>query len=150
MKYVLSFVGLIAVVCAFVFCGVPKSQDEEYIRLHITANSNSIADQNIKYTVKDAVVKFLNEKLTSVESKSIAKQTILSNLNEIERVVFDVLSQNDAGYLAKVFLSQEEYPTRSYANGVLEGGTYESLKIDLGKAEGDNWWCCVFPAVCIL
>lgn len=150
MKYILSFFGLVAVVCAFVFCGVPKSQEEDYLRLHITANSNSIADQNVKYSVKEAVLNFLNEQLYYVKTQSQAKQTIFNNLQPLQTVVDNVLRQNNANYTARISISKEEYPTRTYSGVVLEGGSYDSLKIDLGNAEGDNWWCCVFPAVCLI
>ncbi len=150
MKYIFSIFGLICAVCGFVFCGQSKPTENEYVRLHITANSSSVFDQNVKYQVKDAIVNFINEKTNNLTSKIANKQEILSDLDEIEEIVCTVLMKNNAPYTASVIFCEEEYPTRSYSNGVLEGGMYPSLKIDLGEAQGENWWCCIMPTVCFV
>ena len=149
MKYILSFFGVVAVLCAVFFC-TRKNQniDEDFVRIHITANSNSDFDKNIKYKVKDAIVDFLIPALADAENKEQAEEMLISNLRKIEAVANDTLKANGARYLAKVSLLEEKMPTRYYADFVLESGIYQSLKIDLGQARGDNWWCVVFPAVC--
>jgi stage II sporulation protein R len=135
-------------------CGTKKEEvttlNSDYLRVHITANSNSNKDENIKYLVKDAVVEFLIPKLADAQTKQDATAIVLENLEQIEEVSNAVLKSEGATYLATATILEEEIPARDYDNLVLESGIYECLKIDLGQAKGDNWWCVVFPAVCFL
>ncbi len=149
MKYILSFFGVVAVLCAVFFCTRKvENVNDDYVRIHITANSNSDFDKNIKYKVKDAVVDFLIPTLAEAENKEQAEELVRANLRKIEAVANDTLMANGVRYLAEVSLLEEKMPTRYYDDFVLESGIYQSLKIDLGAAKGDNWWCVVFPAVC--
>ncbi len=151
MKFILSFIGVSVVALAFGFCSQKtESTNEDYMRIHITANSNSTQDQNMKYLVKDAVVEFLIPMLADAEDKSQASEIICQNLDKIEEVVNCVLKNQNVEYLANVNIVEEEMPARAYDDLVLEAGVYESLNIALGEAKGDNWWCIVFPAVCFL
>ncbi len=151
MKYILSFVGVIIIVGAICFCGFKKDEvNQDYLRIHISANSNSTQDQNVKYVVKDAVVDFLIPYLADATNKDEAMKIVKANLNKIEEVVSYALKVEGVSYDAKVKMSEEEVPTRAYSNFVLESGIYDCLEIELGNAQGDNWWCVVFPAVCFL
>ena len=155
MKYVLSFLGICFVCCGLFFCKEKKSENvtfanDDYMRIHITANSNFDSDLNIKYKVKDEVVEFLIPKLAYAEDRRQAEQIILENLDDIKIVVDNVLICEGVPYDAKISIEQELIPTRVYNNLVLKEGVYQCLKIDLGDAKGDNWWCVVFPAVCFL
>ena len=154
MKYILSFVG-IGIICLAIFlCGgnnaSAKALNEDYMRIHITANSNSVADQNLKYKVKDAVVEFLIPKLAYAENKDEAAEIIALSLFDLQMVVNDILKSEGVEYSATISIIQEEMPARVYDELVLEEGIYDCLKIDLGAGKGDNWWCVVFPAVCFL
>ncbi|MBP3431519.1 MAG: stage II sporulation protein R [Clostridia bacterium] len=153
MKYILSFVGIVIVVLAVFLCRGESSVEavnEDYMRIHIVANSNSEKDQNVKYVVKDAVVEFLIPVLAEAETKDEAKTIILENINKINEVVLAALRCEGAAYSATVSISEENMPMRVYDNLILEEGVYECLNISLGQAQGDNWWCVVFPAVCFL
>ncbi len=149
MKYILSFFGIVAIFCAVFFC-TKKGNDvnDDYVRIHITANSNSDFDKNIKYKVKDAVVDFLIPMLGDVKDKESAEILLKDNLQKIEAVANDALCRFGVKYNAQVTLVEEKIPTRVYDDFSLQSGVYQSLKIDLGQAKGDNWWCVVFPAVC--
>lgn len=151
MKYILSLCGVAIIAFSLIFCGQEKEQvNDDYMRIHIVANSNSTEDQNIKYMVKDAVVDFLIPLLARAESRVEASEIVSQNLSKIEEVVNSVLKAQSANYYASVTIIEEEMPARAYDNMVLEEGIYESLNIKLGQAKGDNWWCVVFPAVCFL
>lgn len=150
MKYILSFLSLVGVLCAIFFCGSETNTDEDYLRIHITANSSSIEDQNMKYYVKDEVVDFLIPLLAEAQDKEQASKIIEENLIKIKEVVSLTLKKYQISYSANVYISQEDMPTRAYGDLVLEEGIYDCLKIDLGEAKGDNWWCVVFPAVCFI
>lgn len=149
MKYILSFFGIVAIFCAVFFCTKKGSDvNDDYVRIHITANSNSDFDKDIKYKVKDAVVDFLIPMLGDVKDKESAEILLKDNLQKIEAVANDALCRFGVKYNAQVTLVEEKIPTRVYDDFSLQSGVYQSLKIDLGQAKGDNWWCVVFPAVC--
>ena len=149
MKYILSFFGIVAIFCAVFFCTKKGNEViDDYLRIHITENSNSDFDKNIKYKVKDAVVDFLIPMLGDVKDKESAEILLKDNLQKIEAVANDALCRFGVKYNAQVTLVEEKIPTRVYDDFSLQSGVYQSLKIDLGQAKGDNWWCVVFPAVC--
>ena len=149
MKYILSFFGIVAIFCAVFFCTKKGNEvNDDYLRIHITANSNSDFDKNIKYKVKDAVVDFLIPMLGDVKDKESAEILLKDNLQKIEAVANDALCRFGVKYNAQVTLVEEKIPTRVYDDFSLQSGVYQSLKIDLGQEKGDNWWCVVFPAVC--
>ncbi len=149
MKYILSFFGVGIIVLAICLCG-GKNSSEDFLRIHIVANSNSTYDQNLKYVVKDAVVGYLLPLLADAQDESEAKEIVLQNLLEINEVANTALESEGATYSASVSITSENMPTRAYESLVLEEGIYDSLKIVLGEGNGDNWWCVVFPAVCYI
>lgn len=149
MKYGLSFVGLVLVCLSiFVFGKGEKNVSDDYLRIHIIANSNSVEDQKLKYDVKDTVTQFLSAELKNAQNFEDAKQKIEQNLPKITAISNDVLKRKGVSYFSNCFVSCEEIPARAYDNLVLGGGKYQTLVIKLGDAEGDNWWCVVFPNVC--
>ena len=149
MKYSWGVVGLVIVCLSiFVFGKSEKNVSDDYLRIHIIANSNSVEDQKLKYDVKDAVTQFLGTELKNAQDFEDAKQKIEQNLPQITAVSNGVLKCKGASYLSNCSLSCEEIPTRAYDNLILGGGKYQTLVIKLGDADGDNWWCVVFPNVC--
>ena len=91
---------------------------------------------------------FLIPMLGDVKDKESAEILLKDNLQKIEAVANDALCRFGVKYNAQVTLVEEKIPTRVYDDFSLQSGVYQSLKIDLGQAKGDNWWCVVFPAVC--
>lgn len=151
MKYILAFIGVVVVGLGIFFCGGGKQNiNDDYMRIHVVANSNDVNDQNIKYIVKDAVVEFLLPQLAQAENKEEAVNIIENNIKKINEVAENALRKCGANYGVNISIEYEDMPTRAYDNMVLEAGTYECLKIELGSAKGDNWWCVVFPAVCFI
>ena len=137
---------IIALIAAF--SGTKEQND--YLRIHIRANSNEIADQQIKLKVKDEVVKYLTPVLADCETKQKAFSSISKNLKNIECIANNVLAHNNYSYTAKASLSRENFPTRSYDGFTLSEGVYDALIISLGSAEGNNWWCVVYPPLCFV
>ncbi len=130
-----------------VFSDGPK---QEYIRIHIRANSNLEIDQNIKYEIKDDIVSYLIPSISSCETREDFVEVINDNLLGIESIANEVLKEKGFSYCAKVKFCQEKFPTRSYDGFVLESGIYDSLIVELGDATGDNWWCVVYPPLCFV
>lgn len=147
-------VGIIVcslVLVLFVVLGTTYKQvNTDYLRIHIRANSNAEVDQLIKYKIKDAVVEVLTPFIANCESFDDVKIVLSENLNVVDNVANNILKQNGFNYLAKSKLCTEEFPTRSYNGYTLEQGFYDAIIVELGKAEGDNWWCVVYPPLCFV
>lgn len=151
MKWLFALFGVAAVLCGiFVFGGKSAQAENDFMRIHVVANSNSSADQNAKYLVKDSVVEFLIPYLSEVKNKEQAQAIILQKLQQINAVANAALKNAGLKYSAVVECLSEKMPMRAYGNFVLAEGVYDSLKITLGAGHGDNWWCVVFPAVCFI
>lgn len=154
MKYLVSGISVLVMVFILFFSQF-EIQSEitnnyEYLRIHIRANSNSEFDQNVKYKVKDAVVDYLIPFLAVCENKKKAYETINQNLKDLELVANNVLKQNNFNYLSNARLCYENFPARSYGNLTLDSGFYNALILDLGQADGDNWWCIAYPPLCFV
>ncbi len=119
------------------------------IRLHVIANSDSEDDQSLKLKVRDGILTMLRELLADAESKEDAKAIITENLSVIEDAAKAVLTESGSSYTAKASLTKEDYPTRRYGGISLPAGCYTSLRIQIGEAEGQNWWCMIFPTLCV-
>ena len=149
MKWVLSLFGIVLSMFSC-FCFKQKNAEDDFLRIHIVANSNSSEDEKVKYLVKDAIVEFLIPFLSQAENENEAEMIVEENLEKICEVANNILAAGNFDYQARVFVKREKMPTRSYDDLTLEEGVYKGLRIELGKAQGDNWWCVIFPAVCFL
>lgn len=126
-----------------------ESVQSEVLRLHIPANSDSEYDQNIKLELRDYILSEYSEKLAceSDIQQAIAQTEAL--LPEIEADCNEFLSAEGAPYGAKAELCNMHFNTRVYDNVTLPAGEYTALRITLGSGEGKNWWCVMFPPLCI-
>lgn len=149
MKKILLALLVLAVLGVGVFCTLEK-ENNDYIRIHIRANSNEEIDQNIKMVVKEKIVNALIPILAKAENKNEAKLLLQHNLDRLASIADDVLENNSFEYGAKAELTREEFPARKYGDLVLEKGEYDALIINLGEGAGDNWWCVAFPPLCFV
>ena len=149
-NFCITFFVLIIIIATVVCVGLtPKKQVEnEYLRIHVRANSNEQIDQQVKYKVKDEVVKFITPYAAECVDKEIAVKLISSITDEIEDVCDRVLRENGFSYTSKASIRTEEFPTRVYGELTLEAGLYDALIIELGTGKGDNWWCVIYPPLC--
>lgn len=122
-----------------------QSISASLVRLHVIAASDEQAEQELKLRVRDAVLEYLEPKLRGVESAAEAQEIIGSDLEGIGRAAAAV----SEGRRVTVSLGEERYPTREYAAFTLPAGRYESLRVILGEGRGHNWWCVVFPPLCL-
>lgn len=122
----------------------------EYLRIHIRADSNEDEAQAVKYRVRDRVVSYLTPMVADCQTKEQAEQKIAGYLKELSAVAETVLRENGFSYGAEAELSQEYFPTRVYEGYTLPAGEYSALIIRLGRGEGDNWWCVVYPPLCFV
>lgn len=121
---------------------------DEYLRIHIRADSNEKEAQAVKYLVRDGVVAYLTPLVAGFSTKRDALDGIQAHLEEISAVATAVLLENGFSYGAKAGLKQEVFPTRVYDGYTLPSGEYSALILTLGEGEGDNWWCVVYPPLC--
>lgn len=117
------------------------------IRLHIIADSDSEADQNVKIKVRDAVLKEVGNRLSS-ENEDECKKEIINNLDEIEEIADRVLAENGFTYRARAMYGKFSFPEKTYKSMTLPAGDYYGVRIVLGSGEGHNWWCVMYPPLC--
>lgn len=144
--FVVLFIIIATVVCATAVS--PAQAENDYLRIHVRANSNDEVDQAVKYKVKDEVVKFITPYAAQCADKQTAIELISSILYDIEDVCDRVLKENGFNYSSKASVRSEEFPTRVYDHLTLEAGIYDALIIELGSGKGDNWWCVIYPPLC--
>lgn len=147
-KAIILCISIIGIILVLIFATNSNDKEEEYLRIHIRANSNSSVDQEVKYKVKDEIVESLIPILAEVETFEEAKIVVEENFGLLESIANKVLQENGFEYVSKIRLDQEEFPTRKYGDLTLESGVYDALIIDLGSGKGNNWWCLVYPAFC--
>ena len=123
--------------------------NENLIRLHVVANSDSEEDQNVKLQVRDAVTASLQQELENLGDVEAAKAYLQENLPKIEKIANETLAAAGFDQQAVVTLCKEAFDTRYYDTFTLPAGVYESLRIIIGEGQGHNWWCVVFPSLCI-
>lgn len=142
---------LFLVLCgiAFTACST-RINKEDYIRIHIRADSNEEDAQSVKLLVRDEIVAYLTKEASGVSSKSEMKGLIINKLDYLTELANNVLRQNGFAYTAEATLGKENFPTKSYGELTLPEGEYEALIIKLGKGEGDNWWCVAYPPLCFI
>ncbi len=127
---------------------VSSQVTDEYLRIHIRADSNENNAQAVKYKVRDRVVEYLTPLVAEYESKEKAARGIRENLSNIARIATQVLKEEGFSYGATAEVKTEKFPTRVYGEFTLPAGEYSALILRLGSGEGDNWWCVVYPPLC--
>lgn len=120
------------------------------IRLRVLANSNSDYDQTIKGKVRDLVQKEMYSLLKDTKGSKEAREKIILELPMIEKKVGQLLTVEKYPLTYQVHFGQNYFPEKQYKGVTYEAGMYESLLITLGEGEGDNWWCVLFPPLCLI
>ncbi len=152
MAIVLVFVSILAVSVFSVSYSdnVNEVISESLIRLHVIANSDSDSDQELKRDVRDRIMEFLKNKIDISKEVSQAELFIENNLDSIEAIAHDVLYEQGVICDVKAYYGIHPFPIKSYGDIKLPAGRYKSLKVILGKGEGSNWWCVIFPPLCFV
>lgn len=138
---------------AAIWCGTLLADrqllNDELIRFHVVADSDDPEDQQVKLLVRDAVVESLSEDLSRLADVEQAKAYLQENLPKIQQIANQTLAAAGVEEEAVVSLCREAFQTRVYDTFTLPAGVYESLRIVIGEGEGHNWWCVVFPTLCL-
>ncbi len=126
------------------------SVQDEIIRFHVIANSDSDKDQQLKLKVRDEVIKFLSPLLDQSSSIEESRKILKENDEEVKKIAKKVIEENGYKYSVESELSRENFPEKIYGNIVLPQGEYEAYRILIGKSSGQNWWCVMFPPLCFV
>jgi len=127
-----------------------KTIAEKIIRFHVLANSDTPMDQSLKLKVKDRVISYTSKYLGDCKDLQSFKKELLKHNENIKTLAEKIIKE--AGYTYKVTteLSREDFPIKTYGDVTLPEGNYEAYRILIGKAEGQNWWCVMFPPLCFI
>lgn len=122
---------------------------ENVLRIHIIANSDSTADQQLKMLVRDAVCREGEDLLSGCETLEEAERVTAENLEDLQSVALKTVRDNGYSYPVSIELKKTAFNTRVYEDFTLPAGEYDALCITIGEGKGQNWWCVMFPSVCV-
>ncbi|MEG1559411.1 MAG: stage II sporulation protein R [Clostridia bacterium] len=129
-----------------------KATDEKsnILRLHIIANSDGVEDQRVKLAVRDAILNSGTLNFSKSEDAMESERKILTLGAALEKIVENTLFENGAYYLFEMRVGKYDFPDKTYGNVLYKAGEYEALRIILGDGGGKNWWCVIYPPLCIV
>lgn len=119
------------------------------VRLHVLANSDSEQDQALKLRVRDRILSVSAPLLEGCKTQKEAEEALRAGMPALEDAAREVIRENGYDYPVRILLDWEDYPTRTYETCAFPAGRYLSLRVCIGKAEGKNWWCVLFPPFCL-
>lgn len=124
--------------------------NEKVIRLHVIANSNTFEDQQLKYKVRNQVITVFNKEFENVSSKEDSEDIIIQKIDSIRQETESVVKKEGYDYQVNVYYGNYKFPRKLYEDIVLPEGYYDSVRIEIGMAQGNNWWCVMFPPLCFV
>lgn len=122
---------------------------ESVLRLHVIANSDSEEDQALKLKVRDAVLQAGDEIFAGSVTRDEAKAKIEPNIEKLKAAAKKVIEENGFDYPVEITVSEEYFPTRTYEKFTLPAGKYMAVRVVIGDGKGQNWWCIMFPPLCL-
>lgn len=138
-------------ICAISYAqNVSNNIANSVFRLHVIANSDSTEDQNLKYIVRDNLLKYMNEICKNCSSKEDAIKLVKENSDSFEQIALDTIKENGYEYDVNINIGTFEFPTKTYGDISLPAGYYDALRVEIGEAKGQNWWCVMFPPLCFV
>lgn len=119
-------------------------------RLHVIANSDSKEDQDLKYKVRDNLLKYMNKICKDCTSKEDAISLVEKNKDIFKQIALDTIRNEGFFYDVNINIGNFEFPTKNYGDISLPAGLYDALRVEIGEAKGQNWWCVMFPPLCFV
>lgn len=129
---------------------VSSDISDSVFRLHVIANSDSKSDQELKYKVRDSLLEYMNNLAVNCSSKEEIISLAQSHKDDFYNIAQQTIKKNGYNYSVKISIGNFEFPTKTYGDISLPAGYYDALKVEIGKAEGQNWWCVMFPPLCFV
>ena len=131
-------------------CRIQESIAQNIIRFHVRANSDSDSDQQLKLKVKNEVTVLLQPMLTNSDSVEQSRNIIAQHMQDIKDTALDTIHNEGYSYDVDVYFEKSYFPMKEYADVTFPPGEYEAFRIDIGDAEGRNWWCVLYPPLCFV
>lgn len=152
MICILAFLLFIyTTICAISYAkSVSEDLENSVFRLHVIANSDSKEDQNLKYIVRDKLLQYMNSYLSNTSTKEDAFKIANEHLDEFKQVAINTIKEQGYSYNVNVKVGNFEFPTKTYGDISLPAGFYDALRVEIGEAKGQNWWCVMFPPLCFV
>lgn len=148
---VLPLLFLYTLICStYYVTAISSDLCESVFRLHIIANSDSVEDQNLKYKVRDNVIAYMNTLCSNSNSKEEIISIANEHLDDFKKIAEDTIKTNGFNYESQVEINNVFFPTKTYGDLSLPEGYYDALRIKIGNASGQNWWCVMFPPLCFV
>ena len=129
---------------------VSNNLADSVFRLHVIANSDSEEDQNLKYKVRDSLIEYMNTLTNDMNTKDEVIQIAKEHIQDFKNIAQNVVKENGYDYEVNIGIGNFSFPTKTYGDISFPAGFYDALKVEIGKAEGQNWWCVMFPPLCFV
>ena len=153
IKYTIVLIIFIQFLLCSAYCFSKYTSSDlssNLLRLHVVANSNSVEDQNLKLKVRDSIINYINSISINSSSKKDMIQKLSNHKNDIVRIANEIIAENGYNYNVGVEIINSNFPTKNYGSIYLPNGNYDALNINIGSAQGQNWWCVLFPPLCFV
>lgn len=152
MVIILSFLlFLYTSVCAISYAqNVSTDIANSVFRLHVLANSDSKEDQDLKYKVRDNLLSYMNSICSNCKSKQEAIRLVEENKDTFKEIAIHTIQEQGYSYSVNINIGNFEFPTKNYGDISLPAGYYDALRVEIGEAKGQNWWCVMFPPLCFV
>lgn len=141
------YIGLCAISYAQI---VSNDLCDSVFRLHVIANSNSQEDQNLKYIVRDNLIEYMNSISLNCSTKQEAISIASAHLDDFKKIALETIHNEGYDYDVNISIGNFEFPTKEYGDISLPAGFYDALRVEIGSAKGQNWWCVMFPPLCFV
>ena len=129
---------------------VSSNLSDSVFRLHIIANSDSSADQELKLKVRDNIINYMNTLTSSSSDKKDVISIVNNHLDSFKEIALNTIKENGYNYDVNIEIGNFNFPTKTYGDISFPAGNYDALKIEIGDAIGQNWWCVLFPPLCFV
>ena len=129
---------------------ISNNLSDNVFRLHVIANSDSVEDQNLKYIVRDKLISYMNNLCSNCTNKEEAIKIVNNNISSFQEIAKKTILENGYNYNVAVEVGNFEFPTKTYGDISFPAGYYDALKVKIGTAKGQNWWCVMFPPLCFI
>lgn len=129
---------------------VSTNLSDAVFRLHVIANSDTDEDQALKLKVRDSLLKYMNEICSNCSTKAEAIFIATQHKDKFQKVAKQTIIDNGYNYPVKISIDNFYFPTKNYGDISLPAGMYDALKVEIGEAKGQNWWCVMFPSLCFI
>ena len=152
MVIILTFLlFLYSSICAISYAqNISTDIANSVFRLHVIANSDTEEDQNLKYMVRDNLLKYMNSICENCKTKEAAIAVVEKNKTAFEEIAMNTIKEEGYNYCVNINIGNFEFPTKDYGDISLPAGYYDALRVEIGEAKGRNWWCVMFPPLCFV